>query len=86
MPQFFILRCEEAIALNTPFTATVNGEQQGISLQQCQKVISYRGKLSTAARPQFDGLPIANQLALGATVDLFATVEVPDINNPEGNK
>jgi|GEM_PF-6161511 len=71
MDQVFILRCEEAIAQNTPFTATVDGEQVEITLEQCAQVVAYRPKLTVPVKAAFDALPLENQLALAATVGLF---------------
>jgi hypothetical protein len=67
----FALKCEDAVAQNRSFTATVDGQQETISVATAGQVLNYRKKLNVPTREEFELLPISNQLQLAATLPLF---------------
>ena len=70
-----MLRCEAAVAQNRSFTASVDGVQTTITVEQSIQLLAYRDKLSRPAREEFDALPYTNQLQLAATLPLFTVEE-----------
>lgn len=70
-PKPLMLRCEDAVAQNRSFTASVNGAQTTIDVDTAKQLLAYRSKLSRPAREGFDTLSTSNQLQLAATLPLF---------------
>ncbi len=66
-----MLRCEDAVAQNRSFTASVDGTQTTITVDESKQLLAYREKLIRASREDFDALPYTNQLQLAATLPLF---------------
>lgn len=71
MPTPLMLRCENAVAQNRSFTASVDGTQTTITVEEAKQLLAYREKLARQTREEFDALPITNQLQLAATLPLF---------------
>lgn len=70
-PKPLMLRCEDAVAQNRSFTASLSGVQTTIDVDTAKQLLAYRNKLSRPAREEFDTLSNSNQLQLAATLPLF---------------